>query len=1386
MISAPTFIALLTGLALTTASAAARTTWYVDDDNCPGPGSGTIEDPFCSIQEAIDAAQDGDTVLVAPGTYYEEVNFNGKAIALRTSGGPELTTIDGADTNDSVVVCMSGEGPDTVLDGFTVTGGGPGGAGIVCCSASPTISNCIVTGNTRGGIDSGYTFDASPTVTNCTISGNSGGGIVHAGLYGGTLTVTDCAVTSNAGGGILLDGGSATISACTISDNSGGVGAGISSWDCAVTISGCTISGNTADGEGGGVCCAGDSSAVTIIDTIISGNSANHGGALYCHDGECVLTNCIISENSAGPASWGGGAVLCEGGYLTVSKCSFQRNVAYGAHSPGYDRGGAVFCAGAAGSIANCTFSENSAAVGGAVYFYYSAVSLINCKLSGNTAAVDGGGLACYGSDAAITNCTISANLAANEGGAVACYAASPTITNCTITANEANNGGAVYCLFSGNPMITNCILWGDTPQEIYVPGGDPVVVGYSDVQGGWPGAGNVNADPLFVDPDGPDNDPNTWEDNDYRLGAGSPCIDAGDNSAVPASVTTDLDGNPRFVDDPETVDTGSGTPPIVDMGAYEFQVNGGGATATIYDAWWTYQVDQDGDGCKRSARLNWDPDVIGCSGSLSVFEKIYWKPAPSGTWTLLTTTEPHTINDCSGADWQYQDWVFYTDCGQFDWKIEIYRDGESTPDDTLWPVEDSDLDNHEEERVADDTLPPTLVSSGCYVTPDNVDRGGVVTFQFRVRNPNSFPMTVGLGASIRPQGSTEWSSDWTCDVYASAPPGESDHARCFNIPADAEFGPYDAAFGLWETIGEGEMWDYLEIDDAFSVNVKLAAPYFNQDSTEWCWATSVAMLLQHYGIDCRPWQVAAALGAGPTDRKGIWDVYLYLVAYHGGFGAWSIPEWYSAELSWLFVNRIEEVLASGRPIYLGSQAAGHAVVLVGFDNDNVYVNDPSGALVGGTQLVRAPMAWADFLDHMNVWWNWFTEIGLVFPQPDAFAEAPPPATTQLLGDGWGMYFENNVGGVHRVLALRWDGSPPYSGYHYNPSPNHSWWQPDTDGLYVDYEFHASRADTLIIQPSYATCALPDETTLLMRIVLEIRELPDETVCWRHVTDAEWVASPAWIEQPVGSISTALTQLTEGVHRLVAMLEGSADGGATFTEYDCESFYFGLYGPPAISGYIRTAVGAPIGGVLVSASNAGGSDTSGSDGFYSLWVGYGWSGQVTPSAPGYTFDPPSRSYANVITNLTDQDYTGTPDRVDIWGYVRTADGGGLGDVLVSADNDGGSDTTDPDGFYRLWVFGGWSGRVTPSKEGYVFDPPSRGYSAVFETQAYQDYVGTPVSCPGDLDGDGDIDLSDLAQLLSNYGETSGMTYWDGDLDCDGDVDLTDLAALLAVYGTTCE
>ena len=107
----------------------------------------------------------------------------------------------------------------------------------------------------------------------------------------------------------------------------------------------------------------------------------------------------------------------------------------------------------------------------------------------------------------------------------------------------------------------------------------------WSDVEGGWFGTGNINVDPLFVDPEGPDDIVGTEDDN-VRLTAFSPCIDAADNTAVPTDAA-DLDGDgnttepcpldladqPRFDDNPAKDDIGVGPPPVVDMGAYEWQL---------------------------------------------------------------------------------------------------------------------------------------------------------------------------------------------------------------------------------------------------------------------------------------------------------------------------------------------------------------------------------------------------------------------------------------------------------------------------------------------------------------------------------------------------------------------------------------------------------------------------------------------------------------------------------------------------------------------------------------------------------------------------------------------------------------------------------------------
>jgi hypothetical protein len=192
-----------------------------------------------------------------------------------------------------------------------------------------------------------------------------------------------------------------------------------------------------------------------------------------------------------------------------------------------------------------------------------------------------GGGMYNNSSSPTVTNCTFSGNSAENGsdnygGGMCNISSSSPTVTNCTFSSNTATWGGGMYNAYYSSPTVTNCILWGDSPDEIFNggPSTSTPTVSFSDLQGGWPantvdGGGNIYVDPLFVDADGPDNTIGTEDDNLYLLDS-SPCIDAGDNEAVPAGISFDLDGNPRFVDSSLSPDTGNGTAPLVDMGPYE------------------------------------------------------------------------------------------------------------------------------------------------------------------------------------------------------------------------------------------------------------------------------------------------------------------------------------------------------------------------------------------------------------------------------------------------------------------------------------------------------------------------------------------------------------------------------------------------------------------------------------------------------------------------------------------------------------------------------------------------------------------------------------------------------------------------------------------------
>ena len=264
-----------------------------------------------------------------------------------------------------------------------------------------------------------------------------------------------------------------------------------------------------------------------------------------------------------------GGGMYNESGSPTVTNCTFFYNKAFG-------NGGGMYNESGSPTVTNCTFFYNKAfGNGGGMYNYNSQPMVTNSTFRANTAEGLGGGMHNDESDPTVTNCTFSGNSAWDEGGGMCNYTnSSPTVVNCTFSNNTASWGGGMEN-YDSDPTLTNCILWGNSAsageQEIDNGGSSSPIVTYTCVQDEdpedaniYPGTGNIDDDPNFVDPNGPDGTPGTEDDN-LRLSPDSNCIDAGDNTAVPLEVATDLDGHPRIIDG-DCNDTD-----IVDMGAYEF-----------------------------------------------------------------------------------------------------------------------------------------------------------------------------------------------------------------------------------------------------------------------------------------------------------------------------------------------------------------------------------------------------------------------------------------------------------------------------------------------------------------------------------------------------------------------------------------------------------------------------------------------------------------------------------------------------------------------------------------------------------------------------------------------------------------------------------------------
>jgi parallel beta-helix repeat protein len=546
------------------------------------------------LQAMINAAQSGDQVWVAAGTYTptsgtdRTISFllkNGVPIYGGFAGGEtvlsqrnwqtNVTILSGdignlGDNSDNSFHVVNGNSTNStaVLDGFTIKGGNAftydltdvyrNGGGMYNNASSPTLSNCTFSGNiaqlTGGGM---YNVNSSsPTLSNCTFLGNTahenGGGMYNENSSSPNLT--NCSFSGNTaytnlGGGMYNESSSPTLTNCIFSGNTAENGGGMYNNASYPKLTNCTFSGNTTQTEPGGGGMFNQSSSPTLTNCLFSGNYSNWrgGGMLNLSSSSPTLTDCTFSGNSC--FEFGGGMSNENSCNPKLINCSFSGNTI----------GGGMYNYASSPTLTKCTFSENSANVdgGGMLNQASSNPKLTNCSFLGNSAS-RGGGTANEFSNPTFINCTFSENSALFLGGGMDNYASAPTLTNCSFSANRTDyEGGGMHNENSSAPTLTNCILWGNPGGEIINEDGTPTVT-YSIVQGGYSGIGNKDQSPLFVDS----------ANGNLHLQPCSPAIDAGIDAAN--STTTDLDGKQRKVR-------------TIDMGAYEYQ--GALATATIADA---------------------------------------------------------------------------------------------------------------------------------------------------------------------------------------------------------------------------------------------------------------------------------------------------------------------------------------------------------------------------------------------------------------------------------------------------------------------------------------------------------------------------------------------------------------------------------------------------------------------------------------------------------------------------------------------------------------------------------------------------------------------------------------------------------------------------------
>ncbi len=499
--------------------------WFVDDDAASGGDGQTWETAFEHLQDALDGAAVGDQVWVASGVYRptartESTDSRSAVFQLRSgvqaygglAGDEDPASFD---LNDRDFVAN-----ETVLDGDLEGDDGPDFANYADNSYH-VIDGGSVNSQTR--VD-GFT------------------------IRGGNADAED--LPDNSGGGILAQGGSPMVSHCRLVENRAAQGgAGYSSAGSALQLEDCHIEGNTATTYVGGVYLHTDTTSRLERCTFQSNTcpTGAGGAVLSWLTGPTVIRDCAFVNNAAVT----GGGMLVGGCSPAIEGCSFVDNTAV--------NGGGIRTFDECGStITSCSFSANVATDwgGGIVATNQSYLTLHSCVFFGNSSGIGGGGIYLYTVSPMITNSVFSGNTSA-DGGAFYDYQSSPYLVNCTLSRNTAvNSGGGLFSEDNCWPAAVNCVFWQNQAQQgtgedaqIFNQNGSWTMLDYSCVQGwtgGLGGTGNTGAAPEFVDDDGADDVIGT-SDDDLRLWPTSPVINAGDDTAIPEGVATDLDGNPRI-----------------------------------------------------------------------------------------------------------------------------------------------------------------------------------------------------------------------------------------------------------------------------------------------------------------------------------------------------------------------------------------------------------------------------------------------------------------------------------------------------------------------------------------------------------------------------------------------------------------------------------------------------------------------------------------------------------------------------------------------------------------------------------------------------------------------------------------------------------------------